>query len=50
MATSNFSVLVDLVPDVSSLKKKLKNQNIETLKKEMNSPSFLFLLTSFFLY
>ena len=29
MATSNFSVLVDLVPDVSSLKKKLKNQNIE---------------------
>ena len=29
MATSNFSVLVDLVPDVSSLKKKLKNRNIE---------------------
>ena len=29
MATSNFSVLVDLVPDVSSLKKKLKNQKIE---------------------
>ena len=29
MATSNFSVLVDLVPDVSSLNKKLKNQNIE---------------------
>ena len=29
MATSNFSVLVELVPDVSSLKKKLKNQNIE---------------------
>lgn len=29
MATSNFSVLVDLVPDVSSLKKKLKNQNIK---------------------
>ena len=29
MATSKFSVLVDLVPDVSSLKKKLKNQNIE---------------------
>ena len=29
MATSNFSVLVDLVPDVSSLKQKLKNQKIE---------------------
>ena len=29
MATSNFRVLVDLVPDVSSLNKKLKNQNIE---------------------
>ena len=29
MATSNFSVFVDLVPDVSSLKQKLKNQKIE---------------------
>ena len=29
MATSNFSVLVDLVPDVSSIKQQLKNQKIE---------------------
>ena len=29
MATANFSVLGDLVPDVSSLKQKLKNQKIE---------------------
>lgn len=28
MATSNFSVLVDLVPDVSSLRQRLNNQNI----------------------